>query len=272
MNLMTKLAGGAVICAAAAVFYDQNNRIVVSEVPVRSDKIPPSFDGFRIAHLSDLHNKSFGGRNEKLLLRLEEAKPDIIVMTGDVTSPYRCSMKASAQLMEEAAKIAPLYIVSGNHESKPKLLSQLKRSAERGGAVFLDGKTQTIKRKYASVHLLGAPDPGTTTHTNFIRALKRLAAQDGYRILLTHRPSLIHLYERYGADLVFCGHAHGGQIQLPGIGGLLAPDEGFFPKYTKGKHTLGETDMIVSRGLGNSTFPFRLLNYPEIVVATLRHV
>jgi hypothetical protein len=93
---------------------------------------------------------------------------------------------------------------------------------------------------------------------------------DGFSILLAHRPNPLAVYADYPVDLVFSGHAHGGQFRLPGIGGLVAPDQGLFPEYTSGTHTIKNTTMVVSRGLGNSIIPLRLFNRPELVVVTLK--
>ena len=92
---------------------------------------------------------------------------------------------------------------------------------------------------------------------------------DGYTILLSHRPELFDLYVETEMDLVFSGHAHGGQFRLPFVGGLVAPNQGFFPKYDAGLFSEGSTNMIVSRGVGNSIIPIRFNNRPEIIVATL---
>ena len=95
---------------------------------------------------------------------------------------------------------------------------------------------------------------------------------DGYTILLSHRPELFDLYVDTGMDLVFSGHTHGGQFRLPFIGGLVAPNQGFFPKYDAGRFSKGNTTMIVSRGVGNSIIPIRFYNRPEIVVTMLKSV
>lgn len=89
-------------------------------------------------------------------------------------------------------------------------------------------------------------------------------------VLLSHRPELIYAYEEAGMDLVLSGHAHGGQVRLPFMGGLIAPNQGIFPKYTSGIHNVGDTSMVISRGLGNSIIPFRIFNRPELVVVILR--
>ena len=101
--------------------------------------------------------------------------------------------------------------------------------------------------------------------------LKNLDSLNRFIILLSHRPEMLDVYEAAGVDLVFTGHAHGGQWRLPGIGGLIAPGQGFFPAYTEGSHTEGDTTMYVSRGLGNSLMPIRIFNRPELVVVELCH-
>ena len=92
----------------------------------------------------------------------------------------------------------------------------------------------------------------------------------GYTVLLSHRPELFAVYAEQGIDLVFSGHAHGGQFRLPILGGLIAPNQGLFPQFDAGQFTSGQTAMLVSRGIGNSVIPIRINNRPQIVVAELR--
>jgi hypothetical protein len=128
------------------------------------------------------------------------------------------------------------------------------------------------------IQLIGIDDPANriepatglaTAEENIIKSLNRAEEAAAFQILLSHRPEMLSLYSEYGFDLVFSGHAHGGQFRIPFVGGLVAPNQGLLPKYTAGKHEAGDTAMIVNRGLGNSLFPFRIFNRPEIVEVTL---
>ena len=112
-------------------------------------------------------------------------------------------------------------------------------------------------------------DPAFSGTQAFSQALSDLAS-DAFTVLLSHRPEFFDLYVQQGFPLVLSGHAHGGQIRLPFLGGILAPGQGFFPEYDSGLYTDETTSMVVSRGLGNSVFPFRLNNPPEIIIITLK--
>lgn len=262
-----------VIAIAAVYLYWGNNSITVSRCSVSSDKLPDSFDGYRIVQISDLHNKDFGSG---LIEKITELEPDIIVITGDLIDSYSTQTEVAAQFVEDATDIAPVYFITGNHESRlPGEYEFLRNEMEKNGVDVLDGKTLTLEKGGDEISLSGIDDPtffgSSVLGENEILFNETLAslACDGFGILLSHRPELLDLYAENGFDLVFSGHAHGGQIRLPFIGGIFAPAQGFFPEYTDGIYESGETSMIVSRGLGNSLFPFRIGNRPEIVLCEL---
>ncbi len=138
--------------------------------------------------------------------------------------------------------------------------------------------TDVIKIGNEKILLTGVDDP--TQHSESLgereiieeaikKSLEGIEKEGTFKILLSHRPEMLSLYSQYEFDVVFSGHAHGGQVRIPFVGGLVAPNQGLFPKYTSGKYTLDKTTMIVNRGLGNSIIPFRIFNLPEIVVLTL---
>ena len=180
--------------------------------------------------------------------------------------------------INKAVDIAPIYYVSGNHEAWSGKYDQIKQSLKDAGVLILDDTSLELLKGENSIQLLGLSDPdfltsnyldGTNTKKLELQ-LKQWSNDINYKILLSHRPELFSLYIENNIDLIFSGHAHGGQIRLPFLGGLIAPDQGFFPKYTSGPYKNGNTTMFVSRGLGNSIFPFRVFNRPEIVVVTLK--
>ena len=132
-----------------------------------------------------------------------------------------------------------------------------------------------------SIQIIGIDDPANViesngerskTEENIVKSMQNIKENDDFQILLSHRPELLSLYSESEFDVVFSGHAHGGQFRLPFIGGLIAPDQGLFPTYTSGTYKLDNTTMIVNRGLGNSIIPIRIFNRPEIVVVTLNPV
>lgn len=255
-----------------------NKSIVTTEYTVCPENLPESFEGFRIVQISDLHNTDFGG---KLLEKTAQAKPDIIVLTGDIVDSYSTDIPVAVEFAQKVCEIAPVYYVTGNHERRIAEYESIKAQFEAAGVEILDGKTAEISRNGEKISLTGIDDFNFFTGANlqeqylaFSQKLNNLAAESGEEtnILLSHNPQFFELYSECGFDIVFCGHAHGGQIRLPFIGGLYTPDQGFFPEYTEGVHTRGKTNMVISRGLGNSIFPLRVFNRPEIIVCDLGEI
>lgn len=254
-----------------------NSALETTEYSVASCRMPEGFEGFRIAQISDLHNASFGNGNEKLLAALKEAKPDIIVLTGDLIDCRKLKMDVAVRFAEQAAKIAPCYYVPGNHEARIEELPKLLKGLTEAGVTVLRNEKCVLSRGGDTVTLMGIDDPSfvadymTGDNEPVIRAaLQALTEEtDGYRILLSHRPEWFSVYRDFDIDLTFSGHAHGGQFRFPFMGGLIAPNQGFFPEYDAGVFTDGECSMVVSRGLGASIIPLRIGNRPELVVAQL---
>ena len=266
----------AVAVAGAAYLWWGNNSLTVSNYTVTSPDITKSFDGFRIVQLSDLHNKDFGGR---LSRKVETLSPDIIVITGDLIDSRRTDISVAEKFIKELKPVAPIYYVSGNHESRIEEYSALRKMLQANGVEVLDGKTVQIEKDGETVTLTGIDDAmffgsGLLDERKivFSHKLKELSENkgSGFSVLLSHRPELLEIYAECGFDLAFTGHAHGGQIRLPFVGGILTPNQGFFPEYDAGEFRKDNTTMIVSRGLGNSVFPFRIGNRPDIVLCELK--
>lgn len=255
-----------------------NTALVTTELSVKSGKLPAAFDGFRIVQVSDLHNASFGEGNAELLERVEQAQPDCIALTGDLVDSRHTDVDAALSFAREAAKIAPTYYVTGNHEARLEEWEKLLTGLEEVGVTILQNESILLEREGQSIAFSGVEDPSFhddpllhDTEGIWERNLESLSPEEGrYTILLSHRPEYFAFYEKLGFDLVLAGHAHGGQFRLPGIGGLWAPGQGLFPEYDAGLYQQGGTAMAVSRGLGNSLFPFRVNNRPEIVAITLQ--
>lgn len=217
----------------------------------------------------------FGQEQQKLVEKIVEEKPDLIVFTGDLIDYRKYDEIPSLTLMEKLVKIAPTYYVTGNHEWNSGKYDSLEQELLDIGVGVLRNQTVEIKRGHEHIFLSGVDDPAFEKNTEDTQLMEKFLTgvdmqSDTFHILLSHRPELFSLYADDGFDLVFTGHAHGGQFRLPLIGGLVAPNQGLFPKYTEGEHQMGQTTMIVSRGLGNSIIPVRIFNRPEIVVVTLR--
>ena len=255
-----------------------NNALEVNEYEIVSDRIPEAFTGFRIAQVSDLHNKDFGEGYGKLLTLLSQINPDIIVVTGDLIDSRQTDLDIALEFAWQAGKIARVYYVSGNHEARVPEYEDLKIGLVKAGVVILENQKVQITREGESITLMGIDDPSFQESYLFgdAEGVARQAISDlqnesdGYTILLSHRPELFDTYVDSGVDLVFSGHAHGGQFRLPFVGGLVAPNQGFFPQYDAGQFDEENTTMIVSRGVGNSIVPLRINNRPEIVVAQLK--
>ncbi len=233
---------------------------------VTDSDLPSAFSGFRIAHISDLHNAEFGQNNETLLKAIREAEPDIIVVTGDLIDSRQTDVDISASFMEQAVKIAPCYYVYGNHETRrPNEYAQLRNRMKDCGVTILEDKTVLLHRGDEAIQIAGLMDYSKLSDIY----VSYLFEPGYYTLLLTHRPEHFDVYTRSGADLVLAGHAHGGQIRLPLIGALYAPGQGLFPSYADGLHSAGSTTMVVSSGLGNSLLPFRFYCPPELVIIEL---
>ncbi len=265
----------AVIFAAVAVWVIWTNiNIMTSHITIENDKIPSEFKDFKIAQVSDLHNRKWG---DKLIKRLESESPDIIVVTGDLVDSSHTDLDAAMEFIDRALKLAPVYYVTGNHEAWLDAYGVLKDMLTASGVHMMDDRSEWIEKEGARINLAGVQDPDLVERASFegiqeaivASELEPLLSKEYYNVVLCHRPELFEVYVKSGAELVITGHAHGGQVRLPFIGGLVAPDQGLFPKYTEGVYNRGDTDMVVSRGLGNSVIPVRVNNMPELVIITL---
>lgn len=272
------------VCAAILIAFVvwvlwANTALVLSVHTVQSERLPASFDGYRIAHVSDLHNAEMGKDNGKLLDMLREAEPDLIVITGDIVDCHRTDIEVALAFAEKAAEIAPCYYVAGNHEERiGEEYDRLRSGLTERNVTVLENEKTELTRGGESIVLMGVDDPGFQVHylsddcaAVTENKLQDLAIEENrYHVLLSHRPELFALYAQYGIDLVFTGHAHGGQFRLPLIGGLYAPNQGLFPEYDSGLYTESDTNMLVSRGIGNSLFPLRFHNRPEVILVELK--
>lgn len=255
-----------------------NTVLEINEYVVTSEKLPEAFNGYRIAHVSDLHNAEMGEENKNLLVMLKDAKPDIIAITGDIIDSRYTEIGVALRFAEEAAKISPCYYVTGNHEARVYEYPTLKAGLTELGVVILEDNRVKLEQSVETITLLGVDDPSFQTDYLFGNAatvmkskLQELTSEkDTYTVLLSHRPELFESYAESGVDLVLSGHAHGGQFRLPLVGGLVAPNQGLFPDYDAGRYTKGNTNMLVSRGIGNSIFPFRFNNRPEVILIELK--
>lgn len=259
--------------------YTQNNFISTTQINYINNKIPDEFNNYNIIHISDLHNKLFGKNQNTIKKESQGLDADIFVITGDLIDSYKTDIEKSMEYINFLVTLAPVYYVNGNHEHRTGLYPLLKAKLLSVGVVILEDEVITLSKEKSKINLIGLTDPSFNENkdnyelkTITDNKLKKLTENnnDIFTILLAHRPEDIDLYSANNIDLGFSGHAHGGQFRLPFIGGLFAPHQGILPKYTSGINKLSKTTLVVSRGLGNSIFPIRLFNRPEIVKIILK--
>lgn len=256
-----------------------NTALELNRYTVANDRLPEGFDGYRIAHVSDLHNAEIGRENERLLRMLREAKTDMIAITGDLIDCRKTDMEVALQFTEAAMEIAPCYYVTGNHEGRISGYDELSERLKEQGVVVLEDMRIELERSGETIMLLGVDDPVFQNAYTYSEAeavtkekLQELSSDGNeFTILLSHRPELFENYVDGNIDLVLSGHAHGGQFRLPYVGGALVPDQGWFPEYDAGLFVEEATTMIISRGIGNSAFPFRFNNRPEVILIELEN-
>jgi uncharacterized protein len=247
-----------------------NFSIEETQFSLLSSKLPSSYEGFKIVQISDLHNENFGNKQDLLIDKVASQKPDLIVITGDLIDSSHPDLEHVMTLINGIKNLAPIYFVSGNHESwvNQALYESLKLNLRNAGVFILENEVITFKnRSNESIKILGLNESSAPSY-----ALDLMSSQvesSDFTLLLAHHPENFELYVSYGIDLVFSGHAHGGQIRLPLMGGIIAPDQGLFPKYTQGLWVKDKTTMVISRGLGNSIVPVRFFNGPELITLTL---
>lgn len=261
---------------SAWLIYEDKN-LELNSYNITCEKLPDEFNGFRIVHISDLHNAEFGDNNIKLISMIKEADPDIIAITGDIIDSRRTNINISLAFVKEALKIAPCYYVSGNHEARVDEYSVLKDKMIELGVNVLDNQKLTVSREDIFIEIAGVSDPyfGSDYLSNdeavvIGSQLKFLETDKSiFTVLLSHRPEFFEIYSEMNFNLVLSGHAHGGQFRFPFVGGLIAPGQGLFPEYDSGLYQKDDTNMIVSRGIGNSIIPLRVNNRPEVILIEL---
>lgn len=250
-------AGWLLILAAAAL----DTSIAVPVYKIYSDKVTKPV---RIVLLTDFHSSSYGKEQQVLIDAVNSQKPDVILFAGDIFEDVR-PHKHSIELLERLGKSYPCFYVTGNHEVWSGEVDEIKKTVRSLGVTVLAGDGEVRDFAGQKIRICGVDDPAGGNQ--FVNCA-HLAGDDTFTVLMSHRPDLVKLYSGNGFDLVVCGHAHGGQVRIPGLlNGLYAPNQGLFPKYAGGRYLLddGSTEMIVSRGLCKNVLP-RVFNRPEVVV------
>ena len=265
--------------------YMQKHWLQTERYTICSKKVPVSFDGFVIVQLSDLHSEMFGKKNRRLIRRIRQIQPDLIVMTGDMIH-HNDSSSVFLLLATELTKEYPVYFVTGNHEQhfsirEPRKYHKYMAELKKAGVMIIDNAKVEHRKNDDAIHLFGFSIPRCYYTQTSPFAKRRVVFQcsemdklpprdpQRYNILLTHNPAYFPVYCRWGADLIFAGHFHGGVIRLPGLGGILSPERKLFPKFSGGKYTMDGHVMVVNRGLGGKHTAIRVFNRPDISVITL---
>lgn len=260
------------ICLGIYIFLLVNNEwITITNHEFESDRVPTAFDGFKITQVTDLHDAEFGENHKRLIKKVKATNPDAIFITGDVIDSRRYNLKQSLRAVEQLTVIAPVYYVLGNHEVATNEPTVIYDALRRLGVRVLANESILLEREGEKIAIAGIEDPllGMEVSKMIERATEKVN-EDTLTVMLSHRPERFEEYVEGNLDLILTGHAHGGQIRIPFIGGLVAPTQGWMPKYTAGRFEELNTTMIVGRGLGNSLFPFRIFNLPEIITVELK--
>ncbi|VTR81736.1 phosphoesterase [Clostridium perfringens] len=272
---MEILLGALGITLVTGFFYYENNVISTTnyEVDCGIGK------DINVVHLSDLHGKEFGKNNEKLKMLILKEKTDLVVATGDMIDSSLKNMEGVIDFLSDLSKCVKVVYISGNNEQRCKKAEYIFGSLKSKGVIVLRNEIITLSLSGVKINILGMFEKpkgdlyssikkinGSYAYEDSHRLFKRLESLEGLKIVLSHYPELFEVeYSKYDFHIMFSGHAHGGQFRIPIIKrGLIAPGQGFFPKYTEGMHG-NKNKLIISRGLGNSTKITRLFNRPEIV-------
>lgn len=267
-----------IVLLIAAVILDSRFRLTVTEYELAYENLPVGFDGYRIVQLSDLHLQQFGEDNSKLLNKVREQRPDLIVMTGDFINRNAegSDLNQPEQLrrfFEKLSAVAPCYFVSGNHEWASGELPQLESVLADSGIKCLKNEFVLLENGGDQIVLAGVDDPNgpadMISPDAFVEKIRQYYP-DSFTVFLGHRDDWLEKYPDLKVDMIFCGHAHGGIVRIPFAGGVFGTGYNLFPKYDAGVFNEGGYDMVLSRGLGNNVRIPRFFNPPEIVSVVLR--
>lgn len=269
---------GVILGVIIAVYiYLQNEWIEIEKYRIFLPNLPKSFEDFRIVQVSDTQFPHNASSIKILLALIKKQKPDVIVMTGDMIDRRSRDLvkDGTTEFCRELVKICKVYAVTGNHEYTSPIYEEWKKLVNNSGIRLLMNEHIVLEKNNEKIAFIGL-DVDVPYHEDLIQTdlneIKKFT-----RILLSHKPNLNKSFESdknsIRPHLVLSGHAHGGQFRIPFWRGLFSPDQGVLPKYTVGLYRLkNNVLMLVSRGLGNSSFPFRLNNRPHLPVIILKRL
>ncbi len=292
-KVIAGVAVSAGLLALARASYELTH-FKVERYHIANKKIPKAFSGVKILFLSDLHNTEYGKKNEKLLEAIQKENPDYIFIGGDMlVGKPDTSFLPAASFVKKLAKKYPVYYANGNHEYRLKIYPEkygentytdYVNILKKAGVCYLCNESIKIQRKNETITVVGVE-----IDAMYYERMKKISMSDLYLpsvlgrrkkeereeefcILLAHNPVYFPQYAKWGADLVLSGHVHGGIVRVPLLGGVISPQLTLFPKYDAGRFKEGESEMILSPGLGVHSIPFRLLNMPKMQAITLEHL
>ena len=277
-NSLLKIGLGLI--TGSLLYLEQNKLVKISKHTIKHKKIPTNFNGYKIVQVSDIHCDKVGISDQLFLQKIKKLNPDIIVITGDILDSYRNNTEVAYNILVQLSAITKCYFVTGNHEIRlPEELNKLVEILNKLGIKYLSNENIVIEKNNACINLVGIEDFNYFRNRDKIhyyahhkKALTNNYNSETFNILLAHRPEKFSIYTEVGYELVFSGHAHGGQWNIPGLGRIFSPSQGFFPTYTSGIYEENNSKMIVSQGLGNSSFPFRINNKLELIEITLESI
>lgn len=262
----------ALFALAAGFVYWQNFTLQVEPVELFFESLPPQFDGLRVAELSDLHGRSFGKNNVRLMRTLQKARPDMICICGDLFDE-KTDLTMLEPLLTGLTDIAPVYYVTGNHEWQVKNLRGLLQKMRAWGVTVLENEGRVLSRGGAEMVVAGVHDPcgpyDMKTPAALVRELRSAQGND-FILMLSHRNDELAMWSQLGVQLVLSGHCHGGVVRLPFVGGVFGTRRELFPEYDAGVYRQDGTTLFVSRGLGYTNVHFRLFNRPHVPIMILR--
>ena len=257
-----------IVVCFAIYGYLENFRYIITRYNIVNKKIPNELYGKKFIIISDFHNSN-QIKADSLISSINEEKPDFIIISGDLVNGGG-NISNATKLTEKLKEKYEIFYTPGNHENEreqinPGSIDELIKGTTylcNNSSIFFNSKIYGLNIDKAFYNRFKQP-PMTL---EYISEKLGIASKNCYNILVAHTPAYINEYSRWGADLVICGHYHGGFVRIPFVSGLISPQMKLFPKYSGGHYVVNDTDAIVSRGLGSHTLPFRIFNTPELIV------
>ena len=263
----------AALGIAAVLFVDNSGLFITNTLyELKVPGLPEAFSGFRIVQISDLHGEEFGENSGRLIEQVRSQSPDIIALTGDIVD-FSTDLAVLERLVPQLVEIAPVFYVSGNHEWGSRTISKFEPILTQSGATYLKNEYIPLERDGSRIILCGVEDPNSWAdikHPDELIDELRTEYPDDVVVLLGHRNYWVTEYPNLDVSVILCGHAHGGIVRIPFVGGLLDTSHRLFPKYAVGVYESGNYQMVVSRGLSDPIPVPRFLNTPELVTIELQ--